>query len=206
VTVLCSPIEMDVWAPEVAALGARRRESPTIQAYADPWLTDRKTKARELRATTRRQYRMLLDKFIDPTFGDERIDRISTDDVNAWYDALAPGRETIRPQSYSLPRTIFAGDASERPTPLIPYNPAHIGALATTSGPMQPARLEELRIIVEELPDRYRLMALLAAWCAMRFGELAELRPHSRRVCRAACGDRPLSWRSMGSPWDRRLG
>jgi len=171
-------IEMNVWAPEVAALGARRRESPTFQAYADLWLKDRKTKGRELRATTRRQYRMLLDKFIYPTFGDERIDRISPEDVNAWYDALAPGRETIRAQSYSLLRTIFASAASERPTPLIPYNPAHIRGAGNTKRVhhVQPASLEELRIIVEELPDRYKLMALLAAWCAMRFGELAELR------------------------------
>jgi integrase len=29
---------------------------------------------------------------------------------------------------------------------------------------------------VDSLPERYKLMALLAAWCAMRFGELAELR------------------------------
>jgi integrase len=41
---------------------------------------------------------------------------------------------------------------------------------------VQPATLEELHTIVTELPDRYKLMALLAAWCAMRFGELAELR------------------------------
>jgi integrase len=40
---------------------------------------------------------------------------------------------------------------------------------------VQPASLGELRILVEELPDHYKLMALLAAWCAMRFGELAEL-------------------------------
>ena len=39
-----------------------------------------------------------------------------------------------------------------------------------------PASLGELEVIVKNLPDRYRLMALLAAWCAMRFGELAELR------------------------------
>ena len=51
---------------------------------------------------------MLLDKFIYPAFGDERIDKISNEDVNDWYDALAPGRETIRAQSYSLLRTIFA--------------------------------------------------------------------------------------------------
>lgn len=39
------------------------------------------------------------------------------------------------------------------------------------------ASLAELELVVTQLPDRSRLMmALLAAWCAMRFGELAELR------------------------------
>ena len=33
-----------------------------------------------------------------------------------------------------------------------------------------------METIVNELPERYKLMALLAAWCALRFGELAELR------------------------------
>jgi len=41
---------------------------------------------------------------------------------------------------------------------------------------VRPASLRELETIVEALPERYKLMALLAAWCAMRFGELAELR------------------------------
>jgi integrase len=171
-------IEMQVWAPEVAARGAASRSVPTLQAYADVWLETRKTKGRELRPTTRRQYRMLLDKFIYPTFGDKRIDKISNEDVNDWYDVLAPGRETIRAQSYSLLRTIFASAASERPHPLVPYNPAHIRGAGNTKRAhhVEPATLEELRVIVEELPDRYKLMALLAAWCAMRFGELAELR------------------------------
>lgn len=171
-------IQMEVWAPEVAARGARKRDVPTFRAYADLWLETRKTKGRELRPTTRRQYRMLLDKFILPAFGDEPIDRISNEAVNAWYDALAPGRETIRAQSYSLLRTIFASAASERPHPWIPYNPAHIRGAGSTkrAHQVQPASLDELRIIVEALPDRYKLMALLAAWCAMRLGELAELR------------------------------
>jgi len=171
-------IEMQVWAPDVAARGAASRSVPTLQAFADVWLETRKTKGRELRPTTRRQYRMLLDRFIYPTFGDMRIDKISSEDVNDWYDALAPGRETIRAQSYSLLRTIFASAASERPHPLIPYNPAHIRGAGNTKRAhhVEPATLEELRVIVEELPDRYKLMALLAAWCAMRFGELAEVR------------------------------
>ncbi|MDN5896264.1 MAG: site-specific integrase [Nocardioides sp.] len=171
-------IQMEVWAPGVANRGATRRALPTFRAYADLWLANRRTKGRELRPTTRRQYRMLLDQLILSTFGDLRIDKISHEDVNDWYDALAPGRETIRAQAYSLLRTIFASAASERPTPMIPYNPAHLRGAGSTkrAHQVEPATLKELETIVAELPDRYQLMALLAAWCAMRFGELAELR------------------------------
>ena len=171
-------IEMKVWAPDAATRGAERKATPTLRIYADLWLKNRKTRGRELRPTTRQQYRMLLDTYVYPTFGDERIDRITVDDVNKWYDALAPGRETIRAQAYSLLRTLFTTAASERPYPLIPYNPAHIRGAGNVKRlhKVQPASLQELETIVKELPPRYKLMALLAAWCAMRFGELAELR------------------------------
>ena len=156
----------------------RRRAVPTMKAYGDEWLEGRKTRGRELRPTTRQQYRMLLDTHIYPTFGDERLDRITADDVTEWYDALAPGKETIRAQAYSLLRTILGSAASARPKPLIPYNPAHIRGAGNVkrAHKVRPASLQELETIVEALPDRYKLMALLAAWCAMRFGELAELR------------------------------
>lgn len=171
-------IEMKVWAPDAATRGAERKATPTLQVYADLWLKNRRTRGRELRPTTQQQYRMLLDTYVYPAFGDERIDRISVDDVNKWYDALAPGREAIRAQAYSLLRTIFTTAASERPYPLIPYNPAHIRGAGNTKRvhKVQPASLDELETIVDELPPRYKTMALLAAWCAMRFGELTELR------------------------------
>jgi integrase len=171
-------IMMEIWAPEIAARGSRPRDVPTLRAYGDLWLENRKTKGRELRPTTRQQYRMLLDKFIYPVLGDERIDRISHEDVNDWYDAVAPGRETIRAHAYSLLRTILTSAASVRPIPLIPYNPAHIRGAGNTKRvhQVEPATLDELETIVDQLPDRYKVMALLAAWCAMRFGELTELR------------------------------
>ena len=148
-------IEIEVWAPEIAARGAASRAAPTFQAYADIWLETRKTKGRALRPTTRQQYRMLLDKFIYPTFGEIRLDKITNEDVDDWYDAVAPGRETIRAQSYSLLRTIFASAASQRPHPLIPYNPAHIRGAGNTKRAhhVQPASLDELQTIVEELPE-----------------------------------------------------
>ena len=38
------------------------------------------------------------------------------------------------------------------------------------------ATVGELAAVVEAMPARYKLMVLLAAWCALRFGELTELR------------------------------
>ena len=40
----------------------------------------------------------------------------------------------------------------------------------------EPATLDELATMVDAMPERYRLMVLLAAWCGLRFGELTELR------------------------------
>ena len=55
---------------ELAATGRSSARSAQMAT-----LETRKTKGRELRPSTRRQYRMLLEKFIYPTFGDERLDR-----------------------------------------------------------------------------------------------------------------------------------
>jgi integrase len=40
----------------------------------------------------------------------------------------------------------------------------------------EPASLDELALLVAALPERPRLMIELATWCALRFGEVAELR------------------------------
>jgi integrase len=40
----------------------------------------------------------------------------------------------------------------------------------------KPATLAQVDAITEAMPEGQRLMVLLATWCAMRFGELVELR------------------------------
>lgn len=169
-------ITMNVWAPEVAGRAASRRTVPTLREFGDRWLNARKTRGRSLRPTTRQQYRMILDSHIYPTFGDRPIDQITRDDVNAWYGTVAVGRETLRSHAYSLLRTLFASALEELPH--LSRNPVHIRGAGnvTRAHRIQPASLSELETIVLALPPRYRLMALLAAWCAMRFGELTELR------------------------------
>ena len=56
--------------------------------------------------------------------------------------------------------------------------PSHIRGAGTSKRVhrIRPATLAELEVLVAEMPQRYRLMVLLASWCGLRFGELAELR------------------------------
>jgi integrase len=74
-----------------------------------------------------------------------------------------------------LLRTILGSAVTED---LIPSNPCHLRGAGNSRRVHQikPASLAELERIIAELPDRYGLMVLLASWCALRFGELTELR------------------------------
>jgi integrase len=74
---------------------------------------------------------------------------------------------------------------NRRPTPAtatadgVPgATPSHIrgGASWKRLKAINPATLPELEVIVENLPPRYQLLVLLATGCALRFGELVELR------------------------------
>ena len=61
---------------------------------------------------------------------------------------------------------------------LISVNPVQIrGAGASRRvKKIEPASLEELASVTAAMPDRLQLAVLLGAWCAMRYGEIAELR------------------------------
>jgi integrase len=81
----------------------------------------------------------------------------------------------MRAHAYGLLRTIMNTAVADE---VIAANPCRIrgGGTARRVKKIRPASLPELEALVKALPERYRLMALLACWCGLRFGELAELR------------------------------
>lgn len=81
----------------------------------------------------------------------------------------------MRAHAYGLLRSILATAVHDG---LIPSNPCHIrgGGNSKRVHKIKPASLGELEILVANMPERYQPMTLLAAWCGLRFGELAELR------------------------------
>lgn len=157
----------DDWSPP----GQRKHaQGVTFGPYAVGWLA-----GRELKPRTVDLYRRILERSILPTFEARRLDKITAADVRAWHAALDPKKKTARAHAYALMRTIMATAVAEE---LIPANPCTIRGAGQTKRQrkIEPASLSELEALVKATPERLRLMPLLAAWCGLRFGELAELR------------------------------
>ncbi len=143
----------------------------TFATYADAWLD-----TRTLTPRTRAEYRKLLDRHLLPTFGELYLEDITPAMVRQWHAGLGEVTgPTRRAHAYGLLRTILntavADDA-------IATNPCRVRGAGTSrrAKPIRPATLGELAAIVEATPDQYRAAVLVAAWCGLRFGELAELR------------------------------
>jgi integrase len=143
----------------------------TFTLYAENWLAGRQLKPR-----TVAHYRMLLDRLILPTFGASTLKAITPDAVRRWHIGLGEHRPTLKAHAYALLRSILGSAVDDQ---LLTVNPARIRGAGTVKRAHQirPATLDELeKLVGATYPERYRLMILLAAWCAMRYGELVELR------------------------------
>ena len=132
-------------------------------------------KSRDLKPRTRALYQDLLDDLVLPELGKLRVSRVTRSKVRAWYAGLDPRTPTRRAHAYALLRTIYMTAVSED---VVAANPCRIrgAGAAKTKHQTRTATLPEIEAITAAMPARYRAMVLLAAWCGLRFGELAELR------------------------------
>jgi integrase len=160
-------VDRGVWRePEPMAV----HSSMSLKEYATVWLA-----GRDLKPRTRLHYQGLLDKNILPALGGMYLDKITPATVRGWHGRLNSAAPTRRAHSYGLLRTIMGTALSDD---LILANPCRIrgAGLSKTTHQTKVASLADLDMIVEILPDEYGPLVLLAAWCALRFGELTELR------------------------------
>lgn len=173
--------EPEAWkAPKIRLEEARRKETtkrlPLFETYAETWIeTRRNSRGEPLRPLTRDKYRSSLRTHIYPTFGELRLEEITRASVRTWYQGLSVG-PTARAHAYTTLRTILNTAVHE--DELLAKNPAQIRGAGARSGRknLRPASLDELGIMAEAMPERLQLLVLLATWCALRSGELRELR------------------------------
>lgn len=164
-------IERSEWTPpRVRDTRTRASQRLTVTAYAERWMEHR-----DLKPRTRDHYRSILHRQILPHLGNMPMTSITSQTVRDWYGELDRTRPTLRAHAYGLLRTILATAVTDEQ---ISANPCHIRGASSAKRVKQikPATLAELEIVTRSMPEKYRPMVLLSSWCALRFGELVELR------------------------------
>jgi integrase len=169
-------IVRDEWMPPKTRTQAKYRKGATLAEFSPGWLAAHKRKDGEpLKDRTREHYQALLDGRILLHLGEMPMRHITEDVVRDWLDVQLPQNTPVaNAHAYALLCEILKA-AARKDTAIKP--PQIDGAAkAKTKHKAEPATVEELAIIVENMPEKHRLLVLLMAWCALRFGEATELR------------------------------
>lgn len=159
---------------KAAALAEANRGSLTLESFVtDLWMPQL-----ELRAATRRDYESLWKNHIKPTLGDRAVRDLTKADVRAWWATLDPSKPRARSKAFQLLHNMMTGAVDLE---LIDANPVVLPSRTKIrtkrAKKVEPLTIAQLNTIADTIePERLRMAVLLGCWCALRFGELTELR------------------------------
>jgi integrase len=149
---------------------------PTLRSYATAWVPARRSrKGTPLTPATRAHYTHLLTKHVLPSLGDLELSAIDRTTVRAWFaDLEKTTGPTACAHSYALLRTILRTAVEDE---LIESNPAQIRGAGRTDRVREIVvpTVDQVAALAAAVPERFRAMILLAAWCGLRFGEVSAL-------------------------------
>lgn len=142
---------------------------PTLKQYATDWMV-----TRDLKPRTRVEYQGLLDRHIVPTFGEDRIDRITPTAVRRWHAECCPNNPATKAKAYSLLKTLLNTAVDDE---LVDRNPCRIKGAGTPpkSGEVVMLDPSQVATLADEMPDRLRASIVLGTWTALRLGEVLGL-------------------------------
>lgn len=138
------------------------------------WLPDL-----DVRISTRRDYESLLRNHVLPTLGALPLEAITKPVVRRWWASLDPSTPRARSKAFQLLHSIMAGALDLE---LIDVNPVILPTKTRVRTKrvkvIEPLTIDQVNTIADNMPARLRMAVLLGCWCALRYGELAELRRH----------------------------
>lgn len=170
-----SLIDRDSWTPPRARKAAEERRAReasynTVSRFAERYLRER-----GLRPTTVHNYSRLLATRINPYFGEMPLREVTLSEIKAWRASLDPATQASNAAAYRLLRSLLQAAEEEE---LIDRAPPKIrgASSAPVSRVAVPATLDEIAAITDAMPDRLKLLIVLASFVGLRQGELLELR------------------------------
>jgi integrase len=145
-------------------------QSGTLAEYSVNWLATRNVRPRVLI-----EYQRDLTNRILPDLGDVLLERMTPAMINKWFAKQDSKHPSARAHAYDTLRNMLNTAVDEN---VITVNPCKIKGASKSKTPRKsrPATLDEVGVMVDHMPDRYKAMLLIAVWCGLRFGEITELR------------------------------
>ena len=160
------------WTPPGERTRDRWVRGESLADYGDRWIAERPVKA-----TTRDLYERQFDLHVVPVLGELPVRAVTPEAVRGWFAGLGTDSPRRNSQVYGLLHSILATAVEDG---VLAVQPCQIKGAMNTQRKRQPVILtvEELEKVVaaEVMPDRYRALVLVAAWCGLRWGEVTELR------------------------------
>jgi len=184
-------IEDETWGTSRSSKAKAKRRVTIAEAF-ETYL--RKPRKRPLTPRTEAHYRQVYTARIEPQFGALGAGVIQPETVEAWFYAMNPKHPTARAHAYALLNGILM-----HALPKGTENPCQIqgGSTSETVRKIIPATLAELDVMEAAMPPSRSAMIPLAAWCALRFGEVTELRRrdiHLEADAASAEIERAVTW------------
>ncbi|OBB15866.1 hypothetical protein A5662_06475 [Mycobacteriaceae bacterium 1482268.1] len=167
---LMLPTSRELWTPPAERAAKLSAPVLTLSEYATRCIAERNLKPR-----TRQLYESQWKAHIKPTLGHRVLRSITPETVRAWFAALGTKHSRRNSQVYGLLHSILATAVTDGH---IDSNPCHIKGVMNAPAKRQPLVLgvAELVDLASRVPERYKAMVLVSAWCGLRFGEAIELR------------------------------
>ncbi len=172
-------IRLNVWKPEEPVAKPAVADSvPTFNEYAEQCIQDRLNRpVKPLRESTASNYRKQMRLELTPAFGSKRIDWITERDVNAWHKKSSAKKHPTQTANAYLFLCSVMNDAVN--AGIISSSPCKVPGANGKPAPKHEAEtltIAELHDYLEAVPAGYRLPLMLAAFCALRSGEVRGLR------------------------------
>lgn len=181
-------IDLNAWAPPDERETRAEALNVSVAEYCKTVIDRRTTKQPDpLRPGSAAVYRSLVKTRIAPYMGSIGIGAVTPATVAGWVDSMAadhPDTKSRNSQAYRLFSSICSAAVEDGLLPVSPCRSPKAGRKPKAARKPLLAT-DEYTALVAALPDRYRLMAELMAGCALRLGEVTELRKKDVRVVRA---------------------
>jgi integrase len=168
-------IDRNEWTPPKVRKEAEERRLREAAFNTLPGFAERYLRERGLRPNTVQGYAALLRSRILPHFAEMPLRDITLSVIKTWRASLDPSTESTNAAAYRLLRSILQAAEEEE---LIDRVPPKVRGAATARvrRVAVPATLDELATITDYVPDRLKLLVVLAGYVGLRQGELLELR------------------------------